>query len=170
MSNGLNFGVELLFAECSTVHKGRSEPLEAAVLPTPTTQPTANPPEPTPPRATSPDGDLATPALPGRALAALAADGQVAFYRLRADGTARRIDYLTGLARDGAEWFAYRIEEGDSVASVAAEAGVSRATVRRALAGLALVDEVEDGDLDDTYVVGATVIELAHDQAEEAGE
>ncbi len=140
------------------------------MIATPTTQPTASPPEPTPPRVTSPDGDLTSPGAPGRALAQLAANGQVTFYRLRANGTARQVAYLTGIARDEAEYFAYRIETGASVATVAAEAEVSRATVRRALAGLALVEEVEDGELDDVYFVGATVIDLAHDDTQEAGE
>lgn len=86
-------------------------------------------------------------------LAEACSRGTVALFRQRGTGTLRRLPYLApeSEAREVADWFACRREDGASVASIAAEAGVSRATVRRALAALALTEEVEAGDLDDVY-------------------
>lgn len=137
------------------------------MLTTTTTTPTVSPPEQPSPPETAPAGDVASPTAPVSALAALAADGQVTFYRVRASGKVRRVAYLTGQALEHAEWFAHRIEAGESVKAVAAEAGVSRASVRRALAGLALVEEVEAGELDEVYSPAVAAIYLTNDQAEE---
>lgn len=86
-------------------------------------------------------------------LAEACAAGRVALFRQRGTGTLRRLPYLAdgSEAREVAEWFAAAREDGASVATIAGEAGVSRATVRRALAALALTEEVEAGDLDDVY-------------------
>lgn len=86
-------------------------------------------------------------------LADACARGDVSLFRERGTGTLRRLPYLApgGEAREVAEWFASRRDDGASVAAIAGESGVSKATVRRALAALALTEEVEAGDLDDVY-------------------
>lgn len=86
-------------------------------------------------------------------LADACAAGRVALFRERGTGTLRRLPYLApdSEAREVAEWCAAAREDGASVATIASESGVSRATVRRALAALALTEEVEAGDLDDVY-------------------
>lgn len=138
----------------------------------PTTQtiPTVSPPELPSEPENAPTGEQATPAAPVSPLAQLAAEGTVEFFRVRASGKVRRVNYLTGQALEHAVWFAHRIDSGETVRAVAIEAGVSRTSVRRALAGLALVDEVEAGELDDVYFDGATAVYLTHDEDEVAGE
>lgn len=102
-------------------------------------------------------------------LRAAASAGTVRFYRQRANGSTRAIPYLAEgtEGREVAEWVAARTDDGASVATVAEETGLSRATVRRTLAALALTEEVEDGDLDDLYEDGVTEIVLAGDLHEE---
>lgn len=77
--------------------------------------------------------------------------GKVRLFRLRGNGTRRAIPYLTGDAREVAEWYEAKISEGNSLALVAATAQVSRPTVRRALAALALTEAIEAGDHDDCW-------------------
>ena len=87
-------------------------------------------------------------------LAAACAAGKVRLYRQRSTGTTRLIQYLTGIARDEAEYYAYWVERGRSVADLAAEGLSSRASVRRKLAALALTEEIEAGDHDDLWEEG----------------
>lgn len=93
-------------------------------------------------------------------LADACAAGRVALFRERDTGTLRRLPYLApeSEAREVAEWFAAAREDGASVATIAGEAGCSRATVRRALAALALTEEVEAGDLDEMYEDGVVAV------------
>lgn len=99
-------------------------------------------------------------------LAAACADGTVALYRQRGNGSLRRVPYLAPghPAREVAEWFALRREAGASIATVAREANVSRVSVRRTLAALDLAEAVEDGDLDDLYDEGVTALVVAGDE------
>lgn len=116
--------------------------------------------EPTEPAAPSPTGVSA--------LAAACAAGAVRLFKLRGTGTLRRLPYLTGAAREHAEWFAYRLETGASVATIAAETGTSRATVRRNLAALALTEEIESGLHDDIWEDGLTEVVFGGYEDEEA--
>jgi hypothetical protein len=95
------------------------------------------------------DSQLAPPAEPGLLAAALAA-GAVSLYRVRRSGTLRHLTYLApgSEAREVAEWYAYRLDEGVTIKGLAAEAGTRPLTVRRALWALDLAEAVEDGDLD----------------------
>lgn len=114
------------------------------------------------------NGPTAEPALSG-ALAAACAAGSVALYRQRSTGSLRRVPYLAPDtdAREAAAWFALRRDDGAAVATIATEAGVSRVTVRRALAALDLAEAVEDGDLDDMYGEGVVAIVVAGDEDSE---
>lgn len=100
-------------------------------------------------------------------LAAACEAGTVKLYRLRANGTARLIQYLTGIAREEAEYYAYWIEEGRSVADLAAESETSRATVRRKLAALALTEAIEAGDHDDAWEEGLAELAFGGELADE---
>jgi hypothetical protein len=96
----------------------------------------------------------ASPASPSTsALAALLADGSVALYRVRGNGSLRRLTYLAfgTEGREVANWYAHRLDEGATIKEVATEAGVRPLTVRRALWALDLTEAIEDGDLDDLY-------------------
>ena len=106
-------------------------------------------------------------------LTAAARTGTVKFYRQRANGSTRAVPYLKPdtEAREIAEWIANEVETGKSVAAVAAEVGLSRATVRRALAAVALAEEVEEDDtLADVYEDGVDAIYLSatDDEADES--
>jgi hypothetical protein len=112
------------------------------------------------------------PSAPG-ALAAACAAGTVALYRVRASGTLRHIPFLVDgtPARMEAEWYAWQIaDEGQPVRVVATAAGVSVATLRRALTALALTEAIEDQELDDLYApdVEAIFVEGTTDYEDEA--
>lgn len=100
-------------------------------------------------------------------LAAACEAGTVRLYRLRANGTRRAVPYLTGDAREVAEYYAEQREAGQSVAAIATEAGTSRPTLRRALAALALTEEIEAGDHDDLFEDGVAELEFGGDDADE---
>ncbi|MBM2621196.1 hypothetical protein JIG36_37410 [Actinoplanes sp. LDG1-06] len=108
-----------------------------------------------------------SPAAPG-ALAAACAAGKVRLFKLRGTGTLRRLPYLTGLAREEAEYYAYRLATGDSVATIAVEVETSRATVRRNLAALALTEEIESGLHDDIWEDGLAEVIFGGYEDEEA--
>jgi hypothetical protein len=103
-----------------------------------------------------------TSTRPG-ALAALVAAGAVALYQQRRTGTLRRIAYpCPGTpARETAEYLADRVDDGASVAALAVETGLSRATVRRSLAALDLAHEIEAGDHDDVVEPDLTAVVFA---------
>lgn len=105
---------------------------------------------------------------PSAGLAAACAAGTVGLYRQRGTGTLRRVPYLApdSTAREVAEWFVLRRDEGQRVAAIAAEAGVSRVTVRRTLVALDLAEAIEDGDLDDLYDDDTLALVLAGDEDE----
>lgn len=84
-------------------------------------------------------------------LAAACALGTVQLYRERGTGTLRHLDYLTGEAREVAEWYAERREAGDSIRTIATEVVTSTSTVRRALKALELTEAIEAGDHDDLW-------------------
>jgi len=144
-----------------------SNPAPTPAHPT-ATAPTGSAPAPTYADADPPVGPVAehsTP-QPSTRLAAACAARTVALYRQRATGSLRRLPYLAPdtTAREVAEWFALRRDEGQRVAAIAAEAGVSRVTVRRTLVALDLAEAVEDGDLDDLYDEDTVALVLAGDE------
>jgi hypothetical protein len=103
----------------------------------------------------APEADT-TPASPSTsALADAVAAGTVTLYRLRGTGTLRHLAYLAPGTpdREVAQWFSHRLDTGATIPDLAAEAGVRPLTVRRALWSLDLAEAIEDGDLDDLYVV-----------------
>lgn len=97
-------------------------------------------------------------------LAAACAAGTVRLFRLRGTGTTRRLPWLTGEALEAAEWYRLRVDQGDSVRQVAEACETSKATVRRALATLALMDEITDGLHDDLYAEDVTEILFGADE------
>ncbi|MDQ1629448.1 MAG: hypothetical protein QOI54_3192 [Actinomycetota bacterium] len=117
--------------------------------------------QPAPVDADQADADAAqgptadhSPASPSTsALAAAVADGSVALYRVRVSGTLRRLTYLAEgtEAREVANWYAERLDEGATVKDVAAEAGVRPLAVRRSVWALELAEAIDDGDLDDLW-------------------
>lgn len=134
---------------------------------------TATTPEGSAPAPTYADADAlvgpvadTTEQNPSTGLAAACAAGTVALYRRRGTGSLRRVPYLAPetTAREIAEWFALRREEGLRVAAIASEAGCSRVTVRRTLVALDLAEALEDGDLDDLYAEDTVALVLAGDQ------
>lgn len=149
----------------------------ATTLPGPTAEhhaapaPTASAPEPTQTPATAPQAPAAEGAADqgSAALLAAVASGAVALYRRRGTGTLRRLPYLAPgtPAREAANWYALRLDQGASVANIAGEAQVSRANVRRALAALDLAEAVEDGDLDDLYAEGTDALVFGADEDEQ---
>ena len=60
-----------------------------------------------------------------------------------------------------AEWLANEVDEGKSVAEVAGETNLSRATVRRAIACVELADDLYDGELSEMYEEGVDAIYLS---------
>jgi hypothetical protein len=107
-------------------------------------------------------------AQPG-ALAALCAAGSVRLYRQRAVGTWRALPYLAPdtAGRETAEYLAELLEDGASVAQAAADTGLSKATVRRAIENLALAYDIEAGDYDDLVEDGLDAVVFAGDADEE---
>ena len=81
-----------------------------------------------------------------------AESGAVKFYRVRGNGTTRRIPYLgtsESQVRQEAEWVLEQREEGRSMKAIAAELHQSVPTVRRTINALLLAEEVEDFDRDE---------------------
>jgi hypothetical protein len=163
-----------------TFERPHKEPTEASMTSNITTQPATT-------EAVGPDqpqtaehpelvGQGApTPSDAAQRLQAAATKGTVHFYRVRANGSTRAVPYLKPdtSAREVAEWIANEVDEGKSVALVATEAGLSRATVRRALAAVELAEEVEEDneDLSALYEEGVDAIYLsATEDDDEAGE
>ncbi len=112
--------------------------------------------------------DGGTSTQPG-ALAALCADHAVRLYRQRSVGTLRALPYLAPgtPARETAEYVNELVEDGASVAQAAADTGLSKATVRRAIENLALAYDIEAGDYDDLVEDGLDAVILAGDADEE---
>ena len=100
-------------------------------------------------------------------LAAACAAGTVKLFRLRGTGTTRRLTWLAGEALETAEWYRLRVDEGATVRQVAEDCGTSKATVRRALNTLALMDEITDGLHDDLYAEDVTEIVFGADADED---
>jgi hypothetical protein len=109
-----------------------------------------------------PEGGTST--QPG-ALAALCAVGSVRLFRQRGTGTWRALPYLAPgtPTRETAEYLTDLMDDGASIAQVAADTGLSKATVRRAVENLALAYDIEDGDYDDLVEGGLDAIILAAD-------
>ncbi|RKN39982.1 helix-turn-helix domain-containing protein [Micromonospora endolithica] len=101
-------------------------------------------------------------------LAAACAAGTVKLYRLRSNGTTRRLPWLTGDALEVAEWYRLRVDQGATVRQVAEECGTSKATVRRALTTLALMDEITDGLHDDLYAEDVTEVLFGAEDGDDA--
>ncbi|MEH0842822.1 hypothetical protein V6U81_10580 [Micromonospora sp. CPCC 205711] len=101
-------------------------------------------------------------------LAAACAAGTVKLFRLRASGTMRRLPWLAGEALETAEWYRLRVDQGATVRQVAEDCGTSKATVRRALNTLALIDEITDGLHDDLYAEDVTEIVFGAEDGEDA--
>ncbi|PWU57681.1 hypothetical protein DLJ47_01875 [Micromonospora sp. S4605] len=101
-------------------------------------------------------------------LAAACAAGTVKLFRLRASGTTRRLPWLAGEALETAEWYRLRVDQGATVRQVAEQCATSKATVRRALSTLALMDEITDGLHDDLYAEDVTEIVFGAEDGEDA--
>jgi len=86
-------------------------------------------------------------------LAAALAAGAVTMHRVRRTGTLRHLPYLAPgtTAREEADWYGMRLDEGATVKDLAAEVGMRPLTVRRALWSLDLAEDIEDGSLDDLW-------------------
>jgi hypothetical protein len=97
-------------------------------------------------------------------LAVVCAAGTVRLFRLRGNGTTRRLMWLTGEALEVAEWYRLRLDQGASVRQIAEECQTSRATVRRALGVIDLMDAIEAGEHDDLYEEGVTEVLFASDE------
>lgn len=101
-------------------------------------------------------------------LAAACAAGTVKLYRERRTGTLRPLQYLTGEAREVAEWYRLRFEDGARINDLAIEAAVSGPTVRRAIKALDLIEAIEDGEYDDLWSEDLeALIFAAEDEADE---
>lgn len=92
-------------------------------------------------------------ATPGATLASaqdMLAAGTLTAYTQRANGTQRHLELapLGSTRRDTAEWVSERLEDGATVAQVAAELHVSKPTVRRMIMSLELTEEIEAGEWD----------------------
>ncbi|GAB3985680.1 hypothetical protein V1634_29745 [Plantactinospora veratri] len=109
------------------------------------------------------DGEETTDNAPSL-LAAACAAGTVRLFRLRGNGTTRRLMWLTGEALEVAEWYRLRLDQGASVRQIAEECQTSRPTVRRALGVLDLMDAIEAGEHDDLYADGVTEVLFASDE------
>lgn len=120
--------------------------------------------ESTPPAPPTDEEDDAAPSP----LAAACEAGTVKLYRLRSTGTTRRLPWLTGDALEVAEWYRLRVDQGATVRQVAEERGTSKATVRRALTTLALMDEITDGLHDDLYAEDVTEILFGAEDGDDA--
>ena len=111
------------------------------------------------------------PVAPPVALVALLTDQAhpVRLYHQRASGSLRALPYLAigSDARATAEYLADLVEDGASVAAAAIATGLSRASVRRALANLSLAEDIEDGLHDDTEEPDLTALVFAGDADEE---
>jgi len=82
-------------------------------------------------------------------VAAMLAAGELRAYRLRDNGTMRRLSLypLGSTDREAAEWISDRVEmDGASVQAVARELHISTPTVRRFLESLELTEEIEAGE------------------------
>lgn len=101
-------------------------------------------------------------------LAAACALGTVQLYRERGTGTLRHLDYLTGEAREVAEWYAERRESGLSVRTIATEAATSTSTVRRVLKALELTEAIEAGDHDDLWAEDLEALIFSGEEEAEA--
>lgn len=79
-------------------------------------------------------------------LATEAAQGNVKFHTLRANGTTRRVQFLAEGTpeREVAEWVMAQRGEGVTMKAIASEMHVSVPTVRRMINALLLTWEVED--------------------------
>jgi hypothetical protein len=103
------------------------------------------------------------------------AEGLLAAYRVRENGTVRHIDLvpLGSTARETAEWVSDRVDmDGASVQAVARELHISTPTVRRILEALELTEEIESGDWDGLHFdsTGAPVFDTACAEDEEGAE
>lgn len=79
--------------------------------------------------------------------------GTLTAYTQRGNGTLRHLELapLGSTRRDTAEWISERLEDGATVAQVAAELHVSKPTVRRMIMSLELTEEVEAGEWDQVW-------------------
>lgn len=79
--------------------------------------------------------------------------GELTAYSVRSNGTTRHLDLapLGSTRRDTAEWINERLEDGATVAQVAHELHVSKATVRRFIMSLELTEEIEAGEWDQVW-------------------
>lgn len=78
-----------------------------------------------------------------------AANEEVKFHTLRANGTARRIRVLTPEEREVAEWVMEQREEGVTMKALAATMNLSVPSVRRLINRYLLTEEVLEADTDE---------------------
>jgi hypothetical protein len=92
--------------------------------------------------------------------------GEIQFHKERGNGTTRRVHFLTGTAREHAEWAAAQREDGKSMREIATEAHQSVPTIRRWLTDLALTEAVEQADEEELEAMLAGAEELAPEPTE----
>lgn len=127
----------------------------------PATTPTPTSAEPTGPAPTQTDAqpvaqDQGTPEPASTSTGPLAeacARHAVRLYRQRGNSVARPMPYLAvgSPAREVADHLSDAMDDGSSVAAIAGQSGLSRATVRRTLFALTITEEIEAGDHDDLW-------------------
>ena len=100
----------------------------------------------------------------GKDLVAALTDGTAQLHKERANGSTRRIHFLTGVAREHAEWYANERSEGRTMKELATETLTSVAAIRRMLTDLRLTEELEDADADqlDALLQGAYELDAAN--------
>jgi len=103
-------------------------------------------------------------------LAAACAIGDVKLYKERANGTLRALPWLVGEQREHAEWALEELAAGASVAEVCEAGAWSRSTIRRMLAMVDVMEQIEAGEWDDLYDedVTALILYVEGDESDEA--
>lgn len=84
------------------------------------------------------------------------AEGRVKLYRQRANGTSRRIPWLTEQEREYATYIQALHELGYPYPVIAKDCQMSTSAARRLVLNLELQDAIAAGDYDDIYQPGVT--------------
>jgi hypothetical protein len=93
-----------------------------------------------------------------------AVKGEIKFHKERDNGTTRRVHFLTGTAREHAEWAADQRDAGKGMKAIAAEAHQSVPTIRRWLNDLALTEAVELADEEELEAMLTGADEMAPEE------
>lgn len=103
-------------------------------------------------------------------VAAMLAAGELHAYRVRGNGSMRRIQLcpVGSTARETAEWVSDRVDyDGATVNAVARELHVSTASVRRIMLALELTEEIEAGEWDGIWGAYGETTQVAADDTDE---